>query len=214
MSAFQRRIVPVEELIGSQPTPACTPAGCRKRISVEMGARIAEGEHVLRYCRGAMTAEAFRHLQANPNARLPRDFWKNFLREEMQASFSKEKAMRLSRSFRFVLDREHAGASTHVFVGVRLWPAANMYLCNSITPMHLLVHRSHVSEYEWECRRTANMGEVGFQVAKREKGCFRAAVALARPRSFDVPVLRRLCRPFEVPCPYNTLDAGGETVAG
>ena len=65
-----------------------------------------------------MTAAAFRDLQANPNARLPRDFWTNFLRDEMQAAHSKEKVMRLSRSFRFVLSREHAGASTHVFVGV------------------------------------------------------------------------------------------------
>ena len=80
--------------------------------------------------------------------------------------------------------------------------------------MHLRVHRSHVSEYEWERRRSANMGEVGFQVANREKGGCRAAVALDRPRSLDVPVLRRLCRPFEVPCPYSTLDAGGEAVAG
>ena len=110
--------MPVEELIGSQPTPACKPAGSRKRISLDWGTRIAEGEHVLRYCRGAMTADAFRHLQANPSARLPRDFWKNFLREEMQAAWSKEKAMRLSRSFRFVLGREHAGACTHVFVGM------------------------------------------------------------------------------------------------
>ena len=90
MSAFQRRVAPVEELIGSQPTSACKPAGSRKRISVDWGARIAEGEHVLRFCRGAMTADEFRHLQANPNARLPRDFWKNFLREEMQAAHSKE----------------------------------------------------------------------------------------------------------------------------
>ena len=71
MAALPGRIVSLDEMFGTQPTPRIQIKGVPRKNAVALGERMEAGETVIRYCHHVLNREEFQKFMDDPGGKMP-----------------------------------------------------------------------------------------------------------------------------------------------